>query len=411
MATSTIDRATPTRSTTAAISPVVETPPSISAGTPSAAVLADTCLGYQEPSGINGIRGVIGFILPIDSHQDLTSQWALVGGNPLQQESFLEKNTGAIGFSPDGNWFAYQRFSDDLPGSSPLPNLYLLSAEGEEITTPIPVKPEGTNGNWASKWLTNELMMLQYFPSSHPRESWLFGRYTVFNPFTGERLDELLAQLPYWPNNTTVYFSPDMTRAVYVSDAQSEIGTSIVLWDVNLQELLWMKQAAPTVGFHEQFLGFRGFDQIVIWSPDSSSFVFTVWEKSQHDQIEYNTYMVDRNGSQENILVSALNEEGDVIQGGLWSPDSRFIYYINPWSEQFFLYDVEANQKIELCIQAWQSVTWSPDSNYLAYPEKIQEQLHLLVLDIYSGEIEDIGRIQAFDIYGWIENESWLGNP
>jgi hypothetical protein len=392
-------------------SPIVETSPSISANTPSA-VLADTCLGYQELSYINGISGVIGFVLPIDLQPDLTNQWVLVGGNPLQQESILEgENTGAIGFSPDEKWFAYQKFPDDLPGSVPIPNLYLLSAEGEEIITPIPVKPEETNGNWGSKWLANELMMFQYFSSSHPRDSWLFGRYIIFNPFTGERYDEMLANLPYWSNNTTVYFSPDMTRVVYVSDAQSEIGTSIVLWDVNLQKLLWYKQAAPTVGFDEQFMGFRGFNQIVIWSPDNSNFVFTVWEKLQLDQIEYKTYIVDRNGTQENILVSALHQEGDVIQGGLWSPDSRFIYYINPWSEQFFLYDVEANQKIELCIQAWQSVAWSPDSNYLAYTEKIQERLHLLILDIYSGELKDIGQIQAFDIYGWIENESWLENP
>lgn len=69
------------------------------------------------------------------------------------------------------------------------------------------------------------------------------------------------------------------------------------------------------------------------------------------------------------------------------------------------------NQKIEMCIGAALNVVWSPDSNYLAYTETIQEQSYVLAINIYTGEVIDISKIQDFAPHRWFNDMDWLNMP
>lgn len=202
-----------TNSATTVMSPVVltDTPvlPSVETvtPTPSPTVLPInypvTCSDWQEPVPLQqeeGLAGVLGLVLPLTAVPNTESNnWAVIGGTPLQQrELFSANDFVGIGFSPDGDWFAYQMLPEsNSPGEQPLPFVYLMSFDGQTIATPIPLPAEESNGNWYAQWITDELMILQYFPASQSTEIWLLGSYTLFNPFTGERYDDFLKSLPY----------------------------------------------------------------------------------------------------------------------------------------------------------------------------------------------------------------------
>ena len=74
----------------------------------------------------------------------------------------------------------------------------------------------------------------------------------------------------------------------------------------------------------------------------------------------------------------------------------------------FYLHILAVNQAIDLCASNSVHIAWSPDSTFLAYIGKINQGPHLLLFNIYTGEVSSVGKIE--DVYGveWITNEDWL---
>lgn len=362
-----------------------------------------------------GLSGVIGGIIPLTADlQDVLSSSIIIGGKPLQEKDFLPlKNIEPIGFSPDGNWFAYQKYStlkQEIP-NPPEPAVYLLSSSGQTSIVPIPVPMQTMEKNsyWLGTWVNDKIMLLQYFagPPESPG-SFVPGTYTLFDVFTGELHDQFFDNLPYWSGWSTIYFSPDTTRAVYISDPTSEIGTSIILWDIEQQKIVWYKKYAGE-RFDELYLGTRGFFQTAFWSPDSSEFVFTTGEQTSNNESVFSSYLVDRDGKREKVLVNAPSRDGNIINGGLWSPDGRLIYYYIPWSNRAYIYDLALDHNVEICIDSAGGATWSPDSRFLATTKEVNGQAYLILLNVYTGEVTSVLSIQGLvHSLEWVEDEIWL---
>ena len=239
----------------------------------------------------------------------------------------------------------------------------------------------------------------------------LLDSYAIIDAFTGEERNELLESLSYWDRWTTPYFSPDMTRAVYVTDSRSPLGTSLALWDIERQTILWSRTFRSTLRVEENYIGSRGLSQAAFWAWNSSRFAFTTREPTSHPENErqYSSYLVDRDGVAEHLLISSSNIADVMALGGLWSPDGRFIYYFIHGNS--FVYDLALNQVIDLCANYSTYVAWSPDSTYLAYIGRVNQEPHLLLFNIYTGEVVSMGAITAVLGLNWIINEDWLTIP
>ena len=357
-----------------------------------------------------GISGFLAYVLLEGAAgQAESAQIALVGGEPMKARSPLPENDmAAIGFSPNDNWFAYIKDAADQPGGIE-PYVYLLSVIGESLKTPMPPEiAEGKPYLWIT-WISDELLMIQYIslPASG-LGSYMVDSYSIFNAFTGEERNDLLESLPDWDEWRTPYFSPDMTRVVYFTESHSQVSLSIALWDIEEQVILWTKPFRSVLGIAETSLG-GGFFQAAFWSSDSQAFVFTTGEQTANNDFQYATYLVDRNGLEERLLLSGSDLADVMALGGFWSPDGRFIYSSY---RDTFVYDLATNEVVALCPDySSYRVAWSPDSRYLAYDEKVRGEHHLLLFNVRTGEVTSLGKIRDISSLQWLENEAWLDAP
>jgi len=358
-----------------------------------------------------GINGFLAYVVLEDAAwQAEGAQTGLVGGNPLQARSFPpDGDIRVIGFSPSGNWFAFNKKDPDQSGGIE-PYVYLLSVAGETRKTPM--QPETADGKpyLGLTWISDELLMIQYIslPSSG-LGSYMVDSYAIFDAFTGEERNDLLDDIPDWDGWRTPYFSPDMTRVVHFSAPSSQIGESIALWDVEKQVILWTKPFRSITGIEENTLGFGGFSQAAFWSPDSQAFVFTTGGQAADHGHPYASYLVDRNGLEERLLLSSSDFAGVMALGGIWSPDSRFIYSSY---RDILIYDLATDEIIALCTDySSYRVAWSPDGQYLAYVERVSGENHLLLFYVTTGEVTSLGKIRDISGLQWLDNEAWLDAP
>lgn len=377
------------------------------------------CSNSQFPNLLNtegGISGALGLVIRNLSESSFSdgshAQASLLGGMPLQERVLLSPrhNIREIGFSPDGRWFAYQGKSNEVEGQPPDPFINLLSVQGELLITPIPFQEGETNGYWFGSWINNELILLLYdLPPEIEGESG--HTFAILNPFTGERLQGILENLSGWNPFTTPYFSPDLTRVVFIRSGHQN--NTIVLWDLEQGKELWHQPFISDVHLYEIGLGLMSdFGKTVMWSFDSYAFIYSGW-----DQGEYMTYIVSRDGEL-TVLQKTPDPQGGIIYEGAWSPNGRYIVYINDhfdtnmqvWSKSIMLYDFALNQIIELCtgLKGVTEVIWSPNSDQIAFMTQVESGFQLLILNIYTGEVVSIGEVQNFLAAKWLEDETWL---
>ncbi len=392
---------------------VATTPVLLSTGTPpistNLALMCDKTELESVEGFVTGLNGILAYVVPANTRWERgEGQSGIIGGTPLQSRQFPPvSNIDVIGFSPDGKWFAYAKPLDQ-PGRSE-PFVYLLSDEGQTIITLMPEKAENETLFWFATWISNDLIMIQYNKiSTNNGGTYVVDSYAIIDAFTGEDHNELLENLIYWDSWTTPYFSSDMTRVVYVTDSRSPLGTSLVLWDTEHQTILWSKSFHSIFGVEEDYIGSRGFNQTVFWAPDNSSFIFTTGESVSENKPNYSSYLVDREGITEHLLVSSPNFSDVMVLGGIWSPDGRFIYYFHGNS---FIYDLALNQIIELCANYSTYVAWSPNSSYFAYVGRENQEPYLLIFNIYTGEISNVGALDDVVGLDWLANEDWLNAP
>lgn len=369
------------------------------------------CSGEHNPlEEGEGLTGVLAYVsLDNASWPDTDDQTGIIGGTSLHSQIFPPfQDIEVIGFSSDGDLFA---FAKQVPGEigQLQSSIHLISSDGKTFETPISV-PEGPNLYWFGTWISNELIMVQTIRLPETG----FGSYSVvsfsiYDAFTGEKRQDLFDSLPDHAPWLRVYFSPDMTRAVYFSDPRSSLGESIILWDVEKQTILWKNTFQSAIGLEETELGNSGFDQTAFWAPDSSAFVFTTFNPNADDEHRYSSTLVNRDGADERLLISSPNFENTMVLGGLWSPNGRFIYYFFP--EKSYIYDLAKNEATQLCSSFYTYFAWSPNSESIAYREIIDDGNYLVVYDIFSEGSGNIGKIRSISGLQWIPKEGWLTLP
>lgn len=353
-----------------------------------------------------GLTGVLAYIsLDNASWPATDDQTGIIGGAFLDSQIFPPfQDIEVIGFSPDGNLFA---FAKQVPGEigQLQSSINLISSDGKTFETPISV-PEGPNIYWFGTWMTNELIMVQtiHLPGTG-YGSYSVDSFSIYNAFTGEKRQDIFAGLPDYTPWQRVYFSPDMTRAVYFSDPRSSFGKSIILWDIEKQTILWQAAFQSALGLEETSLGYSGFDQTAFWAPDSSAFVFTTFNANADDEHQYSSTLVSRDGDERHVLLSSPTFENTMVLGGLWSPNGRFIYY---FFENSYVYDLAKNEVTTLCSNFSSYFAWAPNSESIAYPETINDENYLVVYDIFSAGSENIGKIRSISGLQWITVEDWL---
>ena len=115
---------------------------------------------FSNQEGISGALGLVVRLTP----EEMVPYTSLFGGVPLQEYIFqsARHNLREIGFSPNQAWFAYQAWSDDSKSQSPEPIIYMISDDGEFVSTHIPFSKNETNGSWFGSWISEDLILIVY---------------------------------------------------------------------------------------------------------------------------------------------------------------------------------------------------------------------------------------------------------
>lgn len=306
--------------------------------------------------------------------------------------------------SPNGQWLAYCKFTDDLPDGQ----LIVQDVNGN-IQQQLPMEK-----NWqhfaTSIWLDNEWLVFNVRGGSER-----ILPVVVVNPFTGEQ-QEFPSKYPnIQPESlgpvssvqfhflyTSVVYHPSLKLAIYPE--YTDEGFFVVLWDREAQ------QALARVKDLDEFL------HVPRWSPDGSRFVVAVtvqtndpgrawieeyFEVSQEGQVAQITHFAD-------FFTHAQ------IGSASWSPDGWYLAFwlaTNPSEcgegQHLAIMELRTRQITNTCIPGSEyydapNPVWSLDSQYLATVSFIPNEntFRMILVDIEQGWAAEIGE-NASPI-GWL---------
>ena len=217
----------------------------------------------------------------------------LVGGTPLTDRLLLDigqigaENFSEIGFSPNGEWFAYVT-GNPYEGISQ--ELHLISANRDEIVTVpeyelVPTQVGTDIGNWGAWWISDRYMGVSARdPIQFYHTRMVIG---ILDPFTGKWNNALLEALPAYepgPNYPhSMAFSPDLKRVLTLAEGTNTVW--LVLFDLENERELWRDDR-----FYESSFVSGGVGDTVAWSPDGSVVAFGGVEDPAIKNIFYYNY-------------------------------------------------------------------------------------------------------------------------
>jgi WD40 repeat protein len=377
-------------------------------------------------TNLDGLPGVLSYMVRLEEIR-------LIGNTPLTESVLIstagKTNPTLRGFSPNGQWLAY---STGSPFEGVTQTLSLISSNGQEIhTTPatgelVPLETGSYTGTWGGMiWINDETILIYILQTLEDLPGYPHYIKALVNPFTGEWQQFFLESLDRQPDNA-VLFSPDMTKALYVS----EVGglATVKLWDSTKQEVLW-QNIEDTLDTHF-VLSDQAWIGAAAWTPDSNWIALTAVEnRNDHNWRSVDAqgvYLLDRNGQRGKFITDYYQRFGRSFTASdlSWSPDSRFLAMSvtvagsdadAPSIRRLFVYDLEADELTDFCWfigdtpgahSATGSLIWSPDSQYIAYagyssnPFDEETPSALVVINIYTGELAAIVD-EAVLLGGW----------
>jgi Tol biopolymer transport system component len=303
-----------------------------------------------------------------------------------------------FGFSPNGEWLSYAPIVGEI-GPIDVKHEVLrigsLSFNGMKIENDVDVdefdailpdnKP--SIGWFVNRWINDGLihstlayrengqMMISHFNS-------------VLNPFDGKWRDELITGLPGSTRKDGAFYSPDMTRVIYLRKKHG-----LVLRDINIDDQIWVDN---------DFISIYG--GIVEWAPDSSLTAYR--NVGTSDEI----FIMDRNGNNVTDIVDGLSDPVKPRTGSVfrWSPvDHQLAFTVFQGGiinqKTLYIYDVNTNDIVYSC-PLYQSERegdidfyWSPDGRQIAYSYFHYDPL--IVIDIQTGQVFKL--VDKAIIHGW----------
>lgn len=330
----------------------------------------------QPPDGF-GIQGVVVYQSP--SKQGLFT----IGGTPLTLSTLpseKEQEYYVFGFSPDGKWLAYTPVSYGPDGNPLFDKLssILLSSTGKTIKNTLDSQ-ELDDQLWEdfsrkmfgfpSLWINDDLIRTSRIVQNPGLGSGtIFALPEIFDPFHGEWREDLLNELPDRYTTGEVGFSPDLTRALYETNA------GIVLRDLVNEKELWSDASY-----------FAPWGITIQWSPDSSM-ALVVNKEVQGDKRQY--FLIDRDGLHQQVIVDATFPYPEYQINDLhWSPNGQYIALSGFGDPSLFVFNVTEAHFVYFCPIHNASIVWSPDSNQIAYSYRGGG---MYVLDLKSGEAVEL---------------------
>jgi hypothetical protein len=395
----------PRDSATPLVHPSLTVTPSLEATatatvTPSSTPLAPTLTPSPvEPTATSTFRLPPESILryqPLEITPDLPSDVKptgalLVWGKPPQLLHFdpqvwLE-DLPAIGTyclltSPDGNWLAYNRFSDDSPTGQWL----IVESADQQQEKRVPMDT-GVQ-SFCATWLDNQRLIYPLI-----RKEWEMRPMVVINPFTGEQL-ELSSDYPdIQPDpggftgslqfgNSDVVYDPTLDLVVYPQ------------WGPQSYLVVWNRQT-QTVVAKVKDLG--PMEHVPKWSSDGKQLAVAVTYRTekQLDHFIEEWFSVSRDGH-----VERLTHFGDYfvnarIGTANWSPDGQKLAF---WLEtspslcpgvNLAILEMATRQVTNTCVptlgyDGWTPL-WSLDSRYIAVANTEVSPYQTILVDFEQG--------------------------
>lgn len=319
-----------------------------------------------------------------------------LGGSPITSEQVLPDNLQSImiGFSPDGNWFAYTPFESGVTDGVDLFNLTLLSAEGKEQNQSLDLVQlekylqEGYRfmGNRIpSHWISNDLIYVTLY-ARNPEEistAYRLGDFPrMLNPFTGSWENQLL-DLPDYDFSSPIGISPDRSQALYAAmDGLS----------------LWGYARGETIQKYSMLI--PSLEGLSLWSPDGSKAAYV---NLRDDYSETTGVIIKKDGSYLPLVNKEFPKAGLFIQYASWSPNSKLLALAVTEGEDLnlLIYDAISEHYVYQCIVSKApgfdpSLTWSPNSSQIAISSPVSP---ILLYDLPSGDIFELA--QRGHVKGW----------
>jgi WD40 repeat protein len=248
---------------------------------------------------------------------------------PFLQTKHNLVSLSGLHVSPDGTKLAYVEDILNQNRDTTRENIWVVNAKGTVLASQT-IDAIILSGKW--RWMDNESMQFQLLKVT-PQD----GTVIIVNPFT--KVSKYVSnQLPYYYQyfdivspSWSVDYNPNLEWVVYLGNIGAS-GQGPIVRDVVAGKTIWQAAGSfPTINVPD-------------WSPTGDQVAVLV---------DGNLYRIKRSGQ-----VTELPGPGDGgnIMGFSWSPDGRYFillvrYELPTLKGYLMLYDVQANQVIDSCIE------------------------------------------------------------
>jgi hypothetical protein len=252
-------------------------------------------------------------------------------GVPLRGGGIFSTSKGDIAISPDRRYLAYiDSYLDDTGKNTRSRILRIVNSSGHVL----PMNYWVINWQWLIGWTDNQHIAI--FTGNK--------EILILEPFTGRweklRAPAWLRRLTYdYYGNDGPFYSPSLDSMLIRPDYLS---------------LEWKDfQTGQTIYKGGEYLDDWDFD----WSTDGSTLAVSSGNLLN---------IIRRN--QEPMELDADKFGIDTIIHPKLSPDGQKLVFTSPWSDKWFLFDIELGKMRKLCsseFNYWESAVWSPDGHFV----------------------------------------------
>ena len=324
-----------------------------------------------------------------------------------------------IGISPNGRMLAYA-----IALEEPVLELTILDPTFQKRIVEVDLEGEGfaepgEATSWGIRdlrWINDRWMIADLYDRKDPSGHTI--RVAMIDSVNGTAIAVPLDPAPKLSSLSSVIFSPDMKRALYVSEKEA-----LVIVDVDTGKILWREEQGASIGM---IWSAFGWDSPAAWSPDGSMVAYTAHEEpSPHlrPAEQYGVFIIDRDGDG-NHPVTAFSMIGSEVFGAnglVWSPDGKKLAFIAHYIQNQegsyppFLFEYDAEEKQLRCVARlmgdgpdFARMLWAPDGRYISYvtitdnwrDDSWHRDGRWFIVDVNSGTTYEVDS-EIFQVAGW----------
>jgi Tol biopolymer transport system component len=213
---------------------------------------------------------------------------------------------------------------------------------------------------------------------------------------------------------SSVIISPDMDRALYVSD-----NDTLVLVEIDTGEVLWRDEEGISVSMVRSAFAWTN---LAAWAPDGSMVAYSAHEEPSWHLFhpnQFGLFILDREG-EVNHRITAFSDMGFerfFTSALTWSPDGRKLAFVAHYLQDqeghyppyLMISDVEEKQLrcvskiIDDEVPRFARIVWSPDGQFISYVTWVigsSGERRWFIVDVNSGTTYEVDS-EIFQVAGW----------